>query len=238
MNQPTQTFQTICLPKEEASLKVAHEIAFLIENQALDEDYVCLGLPTGRTPYLIYEELARISNERNFKWERVKCFALDEYLDSDSEDTFHAYLYKNLYSKVSIPSENCFNPAECDDYDGLIAMHGGLDLTILGVGGNGHIAFNEPGTSENSWTHCVWLTDETLKANKSLFKNPEKMPSKAVTMGVATIVASRKIKLVAFGENKKQVLKEALKEKITSNLPVSYLQKHSNLEVYTDFSLD
>ena len=116
MNQPTQTFQTICLPKEEASLKVAHEIAFLIENQALDEDYVCLGLPTGRTPYLIYEELARISNERNFKWERVKCFALDEYLDSDSEDTFHAYLYKNLYSKVSIPSKNCFNKENESDH--------------------------------------------------------------------------------------------------------------------------
>lgn len=238
MIQSTPNFKKICQPKEDASRKVAHQIAHLIENQDQDEDFVCLGLPTGRTPQLIYEELVRLSNEHNFKWQRVKCFALDEYIDSDPEDTFHAYLDKNLYSKVSIPKQNCFNPAECDDYDGLIASHGGLDLTILGVGGNGHIAFNEPGTSEDSWTHCVWLTNETLQANKSLFKNPEKMPSKAVTMGIATIVASRIIKLVAFGESKKQVLQNALKEKITSDLPVSYLQKHSNLEVYTDFSLD
>lgn len=238
MNQYSQKYQSICLPKDEASRQVAHQIAQVIENQAQDEDYVCLGLPTGRTPYLIYEELVRLANEGSFNWQRVKCFALDEYVDSQAEDSFHAYLDKNLYSKVSIPSKNCFNPAECDDYDGLIASHGGLDLTILGVGGNGHIAFNEPGTSADSWTHCVWLTDETLEANKSLFKDPNKMPSRAVTMGVATIFASRKIKLVAFGENKKRVLQNALKEKITSDLPVSYLQKHSNLEVYTDFSLD
>ncbi len=233
-----QIFQIICQPKPEVSRTVAQEIADIIQTQALNGNYVCLGLPTGRTPYSIYEELVAITNQRNLKWDNVKCFALDEYLDSQPEDTFHAYLEKNLYSKVPIPKENCFTPADCDDYDSLIAEWGGLNLTILGVGGNGHIAFNEPGTSENSWTHCVWLTQETIQANKSLFKDPDKSPSRAVTMGIATIVASRKIRLVAFGENKKDVLHRALKNEIDSSLPVSYLQKHSNLKVYTDFNLD
>lgn len=233
-----QVFQSFCHPKEEVCQTVAQEIADIIGTQAVFGSHVCLGLPTGRTPYLIYENLVRIANKRKLQWDAVKCFALDEYIDSEPEDTFHAYLDKNLYSKVPIPKENCFNPAECDDYDGLIAKWGGLNLTILGVGGNGHIAFNEPGTSENSWTHCVWLTDETLQANKSLFKNPEKMPSRAVTMGISTIIASRKIRLVAFGENKKSVLHQAFRNEIDSALPVSYLQKHSNLKVYTDFNLD
>jgi glucosamine-6-phosphate deaminase len=115
----------------------------------------------------------------------------------------------------------------------LIASVGGLDLTILGIGQNGHIAFNEPGTPLWSWTHSIWLTESTLQANAEFFKGTP--PTKAVTMGIQTILGSKKLILMATGKKKANILARALRGPVTPEVPASFLQKHKNLLVMTDF---
>ncbi len=120
------------------------------------------------------------------------------------------------------------------NYDALIDGQGGLDMTVLGIGGNGHIAFNEPGTQFLSWTHCTWLEDSTRKDNQASF-GAVHPPQKAVTMGVKTILSSRRIVLMASGEKKKAIVEAAFRGPVSRQVPASYLQEHEGLEVLTDF---
>jgi glucosamine-6-phosphate deaminase len=122
-----------------------------------------------------------------------------------------------------------------DDYDGLIASEGGLDLTLLGIGTNGHIAFNEPGTPLNSWTHSILLTESTRKANQSYFDESTSVPYRAVTMGIQTILSSKKLILIVSGEKKRAILERALLGEVDRNIPASYLSLHPHVTVLTDF---
>jgi glucosamine-6-phosphate deaminase len=194
-----------------------------------------LGLPTGRTPTEMYGVLSRWTKDGGINWERVKAFGLDEYYGVEDSISFRRYLETNLYSNINLPKESQFNPLLSHDYDGLIASEGGLDLTILGIGPNGHIAFNEPGTPLDSWTHSIWLTEATLKANAEFFKgNP---PTNAVTMGIQTILGSRKIILMVSGKGKKDILQQALRGPVTPDVPASFLQLHKDVVVMTDFDV-
>ncbi len=213
------------------SLRLAEIVAKLVQ----DKPAACLGLPTGRTPKLCYQYLTDWSRKGELDWTRVSCFGLDEYLDTDEVHTFRLFLEQNLYCNGNFSRENLYSPISVDNYDALIASKGGIDLTILGLGQNGHIAFNEPGTPFNSWTHTAQLTHSTKLANLEFFGSMERVPQHAVTMGIQTILASRRLILVVAGAHKKSVLQEALTGPITPNLPASFLQLHKHLEVLCEF---
>lgn len=232
---PTVKIQTFA-SYEALSQAVAERVAEQIKAKP---DSV-LGLPTGNTPLGTYKELAARSEAKHkdapdyVDWSKARCFGLDDYIDVDERFSFHAFLVDKIYKHTNLDSSRTFYPALTDDYDGLIREIGGLDLTLLGIGNNGHIAFNEPGTCPASWTHCTWLDESTRQANKAAFEG-NTPPTRAVTMGLATILSSRKILLIVSGEKKKSILEKALCQPISRDVPASLLQSHGAVEVLTDF---
>ena len=212
---------------------MAEQVAHLVETKP----NASIGFPTGRTPTRMYELLVGISKDRRLDWQNTHCFALDDYLDADEQHSFQSYLESNLYAHLRIPNSNKHNPRFTDDYDRLIASCGGLDLILLGVGTNGHIAFNEPSTPKNSWTHCIWLTQSTRTHNQEFFENKSKVPEKAVTMGVSTILGAREIILMAFGEDKREIVEQAFDDVVDPKIPASFLLLHQKVSLYTDFEL-
>lgn len=213
------------------SLNVAEAIARQLKIKP-DSNF---GLPTGRSPIGCYQILSEWSQAGTLDWSKTKCFALDDYIDVDEEQSFHYFLESNLYSNTNLPRESRFSPKYQDDYDQLIADKGGWDLCVLGLGTNGHIAFNEPGTPQLSWTHCLWLTQSTREANASAFGSAEKVPTRAITIGIETILASRSIILIASGEKKKAALTKALSGEVTAQIPASFLALHPQVKVFRDF---
>jgi glucosamine-6-phosphate deaminase len=194
-----------------------------------------LGLPTGNTPKRCYEILADWSRQGQVSWSKAKCFALDDYLETEERFSFQHYLETNLYRFTDLPAQARFNPRQVDNYDQLILAEGGLDFCLLGIGENGHIAFNEPPTPRESWTHCVWLSEETKRANRKSFEGDSTVPTRAITMGISTLLASRSIVLIASGKNKRKALHRALTDPPDMNLPASFLTTHPNLLVIADF---
>ncbi|MBX9696201.1 MAG: 6-phosphogluconolactonase [Cyanobacteria bacterium] len=219
--------------QEEQSRRVAQSISDLV----VRKPNACIGFPTGRTPTLMYHYLVEFTKQRKIDWSKVQCLALDDYLDTDEKYSFQTYLSTNLYEPLKIPADNRHNPRFIDDYDALINQLGGLDLTLLGVGTNGHIAFNEPTTPRWSWTHCAWLAQSTRQAAKSTFGTLEQVPERGVTIGISTILASRRIILMAFGEEKRNILNQAFTNVASSNIPVSYLLLHKDVSLFTDLEL-
>lgn len=195
----------------------------------------CLGLPTGRSPLGGYRLLSQWSQAGKLDWSKASAFALDEYLNTQEEETFAHYLEENLFKFTNLPKDKRFNPAVVDNYDALISEYGGFDLTILGIGTNGHIAFNEPGTPKASWTHCLWLSESTRAAIGPGFKEAAAVPSRGISIGIETILSSRKIILLASGKNKQAVLERALSEPLNVDLPVSFLALHTDVTVFSDF---
>jgi glucosamine-6-phosphate deaminase len=218
--------------------KLSERVAQSIAKQIKAKRDCCLGLPTGHTPLGVYNYLAKWSQEGQIDWSGVRCFALDDYFGTDERHSFHHYLEKNLYSHTNLKQDNKFNPCMTDNYDALISDCGGLDLTILGIGGNGHIAFNEPGTCASSWTHCMWLNQSTRLANQDSFGQLEEVPTRGLTMGLATILASRWVILMASGDKKKDIVERAFQGPDTVEVPASLLKRHPKTDVWTDFSLD
>jgi glucosamine-6-phosphate deaminase len=173
---------------------------------------------------------------RDLDWSRARCFQLDEYIDpADETMTFQYFLEQNLLKHTNLPQANRFNPRQYDNYDEAISSHGGLDLTVLGIGSNGHIAFNEPGTIRSSWTHCRSLTESTREANRAYFGGQPRVPKQALTMGIETILSSKKLILVASGEKKREILEKAMLGPVTPEVPASYLSLHPHVTVITDF---
>ena len=214
---------------------LSHKVATAIKEQIATKPSSCLGLPTGRTPLGTYALLDDWTKHKHVDWSGVHCFALDEYLDVDPRYSFHNYLQENLYNDINVSQASCYMPTEIVDYDEAIAKAGGLDLIILGMGTNGHIAFNEPGTPLESWTHSVWLSESTRISNSEFFGGVAHVPTRAVTMGIRTVLASRRIILMVSGKGKAHTLELALHGPVTSQIPASYLQLHNNLTVLTDF---
>ncbi len=211
------------------------EMAEAIAKQLRSKPDSNIGLPTGASPLGGYKLLSQWSIEKRLDWTQARCFALDDYLDADEDESFEYYLEENLYKSTNLPSDHKFNPRRTDDYDSIIKGFGGLDLTILGLGQNGHIAFNEPGTPRTSWTHCTWLAESTRKANQTYFGPEEEVPRRALTMGIETILASRKIILIASGKQKHATLERALLGTVDVNVPASFLSLHQDVTVISDF---
>lgn len=190
-----------------------------------------LEIATGSTMIPLYRELVRLYKKGEIDFSEVSTFNLDEYADIqfNNPESYHYYMNKNLFDKVNIKKHNTHFPSYHGKlYDKEIKDVGGIDLGILGIGVNGHIAFNEPGSSFNSKTREVKLSNNTIKANSRLFPSIKKVPKDAYTVGIETIMESRKIILLAFGSKKADAIFSAVKEPITIKSPASILRKHKD----------
>jgi len=203
-----------------------------------------LGLATGSTPIGTYKELIKMNKCNEIDFNNVTTVNLDEYIGLSEKDTqsYRYFMNENLFNHINIKKENTFIPnglakdiqEEGKNYDKKIEELGGIDIQILGIGTNGHIAFNEPGDILTSGTHLTNLTESTINANSRFFSSIDEVPKTAITMGLGQIMKSKKILLLAHGENKAEVVKEVLSGKITSKNPATMLQMHKDVTIIVD----
>ena len=212
--------------------KVVEDIRYAI-NFNMFSEYFTLGLATGSTPLGLYDELVK----RELDWSNITTFNLDEYVINPNHlQSYHNFMRMNLFDKTNIyPKNYNFPNRNTQAYEDKIKEKGGIDLCILGIGTNGHIAFNEPCSSFESRTRVVNLAPQTIRDNSRFFDSIDDVPKQAITMGLGTIMESKRIILMAQGHKKKEILDKALFGKITEEIPASVLQLHENMEaVYCD----
>ena len=213
------------------------KIGFDLLKEAMDNGAKTLGLATGSTPVEFYNQIVK----SNLDFSDMTSVNLDEYvgLDGSDEQSYHYFMSKHLFNEK--PFKENFLPngkaadleAETKAYDQIIAEHP-IDFQILGIGQNGHIGFNEPGTSFEETTHVVDLQESTIKANARFFENEEDVPRQAISMGIASIMAAKSIVLMAYGESKAEAIKGMVEGEITEDMPASILQKHADVVVIAD----
>ena len=232
---PVKIFST---PKD-GSVFVAHEIANTIRARQLENKKCVLGLATGSTPITMYKELVRLHKEENLSFHNVITFNLDEYypLQRDAVQSYWSFMHRNLFDHIDIKPENIhlpdggWNQADikkyCLAYESSIDAEGGIDLQILGIGNNGHIGFNEPGSSIYSKTRLVTLENSTRIANAKDFQNISKVPRLAVTAGISTIMKARRIILMGWGF-KASIIAKSVEGGVTEQVPASLLQQHND----------
>ena len=201
-----------------------------------------LGFATGSTPLGLYAELARLCAEKKLSFKDVTTFNLDEYagLDGSHDQSYRYFMNHNLFEKVDIDIQKTHVPSGLDiaaaaSYDKAIEAAGGIELQLLGIGNNGHIGFNEPGTPIDSITHLVDLTERTRQANARFFASIDEVPTQAVTMGIKTVMNARGIMLMALGKGKADIVRDFIKGPVTPEVPASILQLHPNVEIYLDY---
>lgn len=231
---------------EHASRHVARLVANTIRERNAVGQPAVLALPTGSTPMGVYRELVRMHREEGLDLSRVVTFNLDEYygLSADRLQSYRRWMVENFFNLVNIPRRNIHLldgavaaediDEHCRRFETAIRHAGGLDLVILGIGRNGHIAFNEPFGEPNSRTRLVTLDPVTRKDAASDFYHEENVPTQALTMGLGTILEAREIVLMAFGEHKAKIVREAVEGPVTDRVPASFLQEHSNATVIVD----
>ncbi len=219
----------ICADYDGMSEQAARTVAEAIHAKP----HLVLCLPSGNTPEGMYRELIRMHRHNHLDFSKVKFFLLDEYwgLPDDHPQSFRAFLWRVFLNHVKVHPANVYPPHET--YDETVQRAGGIDLLICGIGVNGHIAFNEPGSALDSRTRIVELADSTIALMRSSF-SPHELPHQAITMGVATILEARRILLLASGSHKAQILARAFAREITTDVPASVLRLHSNLIVIAD----
>lgn len=203
-----------------------------------------LGLATGGTPIGFYKELVNLYKQGKFSFKEVKTFNLDEYygLDKSNPQSYHYYMMENLFKHIDIDLENVNIPdgtakdidEECRAYEDKIRKAGGIHMQLLGIGINGHIGFNEPDVKFEAITHLVNLDEETIEANSRFFSSIEEVPRSAISMGIKTIMHSKKILLLAAGSEKAQVIERMINGPITPELPASILQLHPDVTLIVD----
>ncbi|MBN1475732.1 glucosamine-6-phosphate deaminase [Candidatus Sumerlaeota bacterium] len=218
--------------------------ADVIAEQILRKPNAVLGLATGGTPVGTYKELIRRHKEGKLDFSKIVTFNLDEYLGlpTTHDQSYHYFMYDNLFSHVNINPQNVHVPSGtavnveefCEWYEDEIDKAGGIDLQLLGIGGDGHIAFNEPGSSLGSRTRMKTLTEETIEDNARFFDKREDVPRFAITMGVGTILEAKKLLLVANGEKKAETVAKFIEGPITSQVTASALQLHPHAIVILD----
>jgi len=217
---------------EELSLETALRIAEAVRSKP----DIVLGLATGGTPLGCYRELIRMHREEGLSFSKVTTFNLDEYvgLPPSHPQSYHYYMFHNLFDHVDVRRENVHIPdgmaedldEECRRYEEAIKEAGGIDLQLLGIGRNGHIGFNEPGSPFDSRTRVVKLSEQTRKDNARFFNSIDEVPTHAITMGIGTIMEARRIILIASGEAKAEAIAKAVKGPKTVDVPASALQDH------------
>ena len=218
--------------------------ADIVSQQLKDKPDSVLGLATGSTPLGLYAELVERNKKGEIDFSQVKTFNLDEYkgLAKTHPQSYYYFMFKHLFSKVNIQPENINIPngevedsaKECEEYEKKIKEAGGIDLQILGIGHNGHIGFNEPGTPFESTTSLIELDQRTIEANSRFFDSIDEVPRQALSMGIKTIMQARKIVLMISGKDKAEIAVKAIKGPITTEVPASVLQLHPFVTVLLD----
>lgn len=236
----------ICESSVQGSRVVALEIAQLIRSRQILNQPVVLGLATGSSPIGLYKELVRMHKEEGLSFRNVISFNLDEYypMDPDSLHSYVRFMKQHLFGHIDIPRGNWHIPdgnlspdrlAEfCRDYDRKIEALGGIDLQVLGIGVTGHIGFNEPGSRVDSRTRLIALDHSTRAAAAAEFNGLKNTPRKAITLGVSAIMKAKRVVLLAWGEGKAPVIRQAVEGAVTEQVPASYLQNHSNVTFVVD----
>lgn len=234
-------------PQPEAAVaKLAAETAKLIRNNDAAGRPTVLGLATGGTPIRYYQELIRLHKEDGLSFQNVITFNLDEYagLPRDHKESYWHFMHTNLFDHIDIKPENIHLPsgtvadadipAHCAEYEKAIVDAGGIDQQILGIGRTGHIGFNEPGSPRDSLTRAIHLDEITREDAAPAFGGIENVPTSAITMGCGTILAARRIVLMAWGEGKAAIVKEAVQGEISDQVSASFLQEHPGAVFYLD----
>lgn len=225
---------------DEMSKIAAKEIAKLLY---VKPDAV-LGLATGSTPEGVYKELIDLNKLNRVDFSKVTSYNLDEYkgLKGNHPQSYRYFMDTKLFNHININKDRTHVPngiavdfeKECKEYDEAIENAGGIDLQLLGIGGNGHIGFNEPSDFLNLNTHVTDLTEDTIKANSRFFEHIDEVPTQAVTMGLGSIMKAKKIILLASGEKKAEIIAKLVEDKISTRVPASMLQVHPNVLVIVD----
>ncbi len=225
---------------EQMSKATAQEVADILNAKP----NAVLGMATGSTPLGVYQELVRMHRNDGLDFSRVTTFNLDEYvgLTPDHEQSYHYFMHENFFKHVNVSAQNIYIPsgttsnyrAFCAWYEKRIEECGGVDVQILGIGSDGHIAFNEPTSSLSSRTRLKTLARPTIEDNARFFDKPEDVPIYAITMGVGTILDARKILLLAWGSSKAEILAGAVEGPVSEALPASFLQEHKSANVIVD----
>jgi glucosamine-6-phosphate deaminase len=203
-----------------------------------------LGLATGSTPIPLYKELVRMHREEKLDFSKVTTFNLDEYigLGPSHPCSYHYFMHEHLFRHINVPKDQIHIPDGlakdvldyCKQYEEAIWAAGGIDLQVLGIGGNGHIGFNEVSSSLGSRTRIKTLTQKTIQDNQRFFKSGEAVPRHVITMGVGTILEARLCLLLAYGDNKSEAVTKMVEGPVTANLPASVLQLHPHALVIVD----
>lgn len=228
---------------EELSAKASE----VIVNKIKGLDHPVIGLATGSTPERTYELLVEAYKNGDVSFKDVTTFNLDEYVGLDPEhiNSYHRFMNERLFDHVDIDKNKTFLPnglakdakEEAARFDQLIQEKGPIDLQVLGLGLNGHIGFNEPGTPFDARTHVAALVESTREANARFFDHIDEVPTDAISMGIGTILDAKEIILLVHGEAKADILRQVVEGEITEDVPASILQKHPNVTVITDIEL-
>jgi glucosamine-6-phosphate deaminase len=231
---------------EKSPNEVAVKAAMIYRQQIMDKPQSVLGFATGSTPELFYRELIMLYQDRQLSFKECKSFNLDEYcgLNPSHRQSYHYYMEEKLFKHVDFDDGHIYLPhgnvddyhRECKRYDALLIEHGPIDIQLLGIGRNGHIGFNEPNDVLIPSTHVVHLDDKTIKDNARFFSCEDLVPKSAITMGLKTIQQSNKILLLATGPEKAEILKALRSEKISTQLPASFLHLHADVTIICDES--
>ncbi len=223
---------------------MSRKAANIISAQVIMKPDCVLGLATGSTPIGLYRQLVAWYEKGDLDFSEVRTVNLDEYkgLSRENDQSYYYFMHHNLFDHVNLPAENSHLPngmepdsdKECRRYSELIRSMGGVDLQLLGIGHNGHIGFNEPGDAFDNDVHCVDLTQSTIEANKRFFASADDVPKQAYTMGIKTIMQAKKILIVASGEDKADIVRDAFFGPITPKVPASVLQLHNDVTLVAD----
>ena len=225
--------------------KVCHLIASNIRDLVRTHSTPVLGLATGSTPLGIYQELSKM---RDTNFSDTYTVNLDEYIGLEPEfnarlkgkdgygipqhkQSYYYFMNEQLFKHINFKRSFFPGESQSDTFDSLIAAMNGIDIQVLGIGTNGHIGFNEPGTSRDSLTHVVDLTESTIKDNSRFFDSIDEVPKQATTMGIESIMRAKRIYLLAQGKHKKDIFDKAFKGEITPDVPASFLQEHPDCTV-------
>lgn len=204
---------------------------------------IVFGLATGSTPITTYDYLIAKTKELSLDWSKVTTFNLDEYvgLEPTHEQSYRYFMNNQLFSHINIDIAKTHVPngfvktnTEANEYDNEIKRYGGLDLQLLGLGINGHVGFNEPGTPFESITSLVSLTESTIEANARFFEKKEDVPTQAISMGLQSIMNAREILLIATGANKAEAVKHLVEGPVSTEWPCTALLNHSNVTIIID----
>ena len=223
---------------------VSRKAANIMSAQIIMKPRAVLGLATGSTPIGMYKQLIEWYKKGDLDFSQVTSVNLDEYkgLSEDNDQSYRYFMNTNLFDHVNIDKSRTYVPnglekdseKACADYNEIIRSVGGVDMQLLGIGGNGHIGFNEPGQAFETGTHCVDLQESTIEANKRFFASATDVPRQAYTMGIKTIMQAKKILVVVSGEDKAEIVKKAFFGPVIPGVPASILQMHNDVILVGD----